>query len=65
MSSVNYFTAHMREYRLKHPEYDIKDLEKKREKYQNDPDYRERKKQQALARYYRLKEQKQQSISTN
>ena len=65
MNSVSYITEYMREYRLKHPEYDMKDLEKKKEKYHNDPDYKEKKKQQALARYYRLKEQKQQAILTN
>lgn len=49
-------------YRRAHPEYYEK--EKARDnirmtaKYHNDPEYREKNKQMALARYYRLKQQK-------
>eukprot|EP00961_Rhodomonas_salina_P028493 384552-Rhodomonas_salina.1 len=34
-------------------------------KYQNDPEVRERKKKQALARYYRLKAEKQTSTTSS
>ena len=53
-------------YRREHPEY--YEEEKKRDnirmkaKYANNPEYRERNKQMALARYYRLKETKMKSV---
>jgi hypothetical protein len=73
MSSEKYITVYMRdymrEYRASHPEYVIKENEKTNErlvnKYNSDSDYKERKKQQALARYYRLKQEKQQAITSN
>ncbi len=49
-------------YRMNHPEFreiqNIKNLERETKRYENDPEYRERKKAAALARYYRLKEAK-------
>jgi hypothetical protein len=49
-------------YRLNHPEFreiqNVKNLERETKRYENDPEYRERKKAAALARYYRLKEAK-------
>ena len=49
-------------YRNNHPEFrelqNIKNLERETKRYENDPEYRERKKAAALARYYRLKEAK-------
>lgn len=48
-------------YRLEHPEYrekeKIKDNEKKKYKYQNDPDFREKAKKKALENYYKKKGQ--------
>ena len=57
-------------YRKEHPEYyekeRIKDNERVKTLYQNNPEYREKFKQQALARYYKLKETKANaSISVN
>jgi len=57
-------------YRKANPEYyekeKIRDRERMRLKYNENPEHRERVKQQALARYYRLKEQKNNgSISVN
>ena len=55
-------SSYMKTYRLTHPEY--REYEKKRDveyaknKYDNDPEYKEKKKASALARYYRLKEAK-------
>ena len=51
----------MKTYREKHPEYDINDCLKKKEKYDNDPEYRQRRKEQALAYYYKKKALKEQS----
>ena len=49
-------------YRKTHPEFrdiqNAKNLERETKRYENDPEYRERKKAAALARYYRLKEAK-------
>ena len=49
-------------YRKEHPEYyekeRIKDNERVKKLYHNNPEYREKVKQQALARYYKLKEAK-------
>ena len=48
-------------YRLEHPEYreqeKIKDNQKKKDKYQNDPDFREKAKKKALENYYKKKGQ--------
>ena len=52
---------YMRTYREKHPEYDINDCLKKKEKYDNDPEFRQRRKEQALAYYYKKKALKEQS----
>jgi len=55
-------SEYMKNYRLTHPEY--REYERKRDviyaktKYYNDPEYKEKKKAAALARYYRLKEAK-------
>ena len=52
-------------YRKEHPEYykeeRVKDNERVKKLYHNNPDYKEKVKQQALARYYKLKEIKQSS----
>lgn len=49
-------------YRKEHPEYyekeRIKDNERVKTLYHNNPEYKEKVKQQALARYYRLKQTK-------
>ncbi len=46
----------------KHPEYYVReraiDRERVKQIYQNNPEYREKVKQQAIARYYRLKQEK-------
>lgn len=46
-------------YRLKHPEYrekeKTKDAERKKEKYQNDPEYREKIKERTSKNYYKNK----------
>ena len=57
-------------YRKANPEYyekeKIRDRERMKNKYNENPEHREKVKQQALARYYRLKEQKSNSfISVN
>ena len=53
-------------YRKEHPEWreqeKIKDRERFNKLYQDSPEYREKVKQRALARYYRLKEQKSNAI---
>jgi hypothetical protein len=53
-------------YRRTHPEVYQKIVETQRvtsrEKYRNDPEYKEKTRQNALNRYYRLKEQKQKQI---
>ena len=50
------------EYRRTHPEVYQKIIETQRvtsrEKYRNDPEYKEKTRQNALNRYYRLKEQR-------
>jgi len=49
-------------YRLEHPEYRemerIKDNQKKKDKYKNDPEFREKVIKRALDRYYKKKEEK-------
>lgn len=49
-------------YRKEHPEFrekeKIKNNEREKARYNNDPAYRERVKQRALDRYYRMKEAK-------
>ena len=49
-------------YRKEHPEWreqeKVKDRERFNKLYENNPEYREKVKQRALARYYRIKEQK-------
>ena len=57
-------------YRKENPEYykqeRIKDKERVKNLYHNNPEYREKVKQQALARYYRIKELKNNaSVSVN
>ena len=52
---------------MNHPEFreiqNAKNLERETKRYETDPEYRERKKAAALARYYRLKEAKGNSTS--
>lgn len=49
-------------YRLEHPEYreqeKIKDNQRKKDKYKNDPEFREKAIKRALDRYYKKKEEK-------
>ena len=57
-------------YRKEHPEYykqeRIKDNERVKNIYHTNPEYKEKVKQQALARYYRIKElKKNTSVSVN
>jgi hypothetical protein len=53
-------SSYSTKYRKEHPEYYEKEKAVDRERikniYHNNPEYREKVKQQALARYYRLKE---------
>ena len=55
-------TSKATKYRKEHPEYYEReraiDRERVKQIYQNNPEYREKVKQQALARYYRLKQEK-------
>jgi hypothetical protein len=55
-------SSYSTKYRQEHPEYHEKEKAKDRERikklYHDNPEYKEKVKQQALARYYRLKEQK-------
>jgi hypothetical protein len=55
-------TSKATQYRKEHPEYyaqeRVKDNERVKKLYQENPEYREKTKQQALARYYRNKEAK-------
>ena len=55
-------SSYSTKYRKEHPEYykqeRIKDNERVKNIYHTNPEYKEKVKQQALARYYRLKEQK-------
>lgn len=46
-------------YRKANPEYYEKEKNNLNQRYENDPGYKERAKIRALARYYRLKEEKQ------
>ena len=55
-------TSYSTKYRKEHPEYyekeKLNDKERIKNIYHNNPEYREKVKQRALARYYRIKEQK-------
>jgi hypothetical protein len=55
-------SSYSTKYRKEHPEYyekeRIVDRERVKNIYKNNPEYREKVKQQALARYYKIKEQK-------
>ena len=55
-------SSYSTKYRKEHPEYYEKerviDRERVKNIYKNNPEYREKVKQQALARYYKIKEQK-------
>jgi hypothetical protein len=57
-----HMSSYSTKYRREHPEYYEKeksnDRERIKNKYHNNPEYREKVKQQALARFYRLKEPK-------
>jgi len=70
MSSNSYHAVYMKEWRLTHPEYVEKGKtitnEFLKNKYQNDPFYREYKKIQAKERYYKIKQLKlQQQLTSN
>ena len=49
-------------YRREHPEYHEKEKERDRERikniYHNNPEYKQKVKERALARYYKLKQEK-------
>jgi len=55
-------SSYSTKYRKEHPEYYEKeriiDRERVKNIYKNNPEYREKVKQQALARYYKIKEQR-------
>ena len=61
--NAEYYSNYIKQYRQEHPEYIKKNVEKEYNKYHSNPEYKEKKKQQALARYYRLKEQSQPILS--
>ena len=58
-------SSYMTMYRREHPEYyeieKIRDNERMKAKYANDPEHREKTKQRALAYYYKKKETKMNS----
>ena len=63
-------SSYSTQYRKEHPEYyekeRIKDNERVKKLYHNNPEYREKVKQQALARYYKSKDAKENApISVN
>jgi hypothetical protein len=55
-------TSRATQYRREHPEYYAQERQKDKERvktlYQNDPEYREKRKKQVLERYHRLKAEK-------
>ena len=59
-------TSKATKYRKEHPEYYEResaiDRERAKQIYHNNPEYREKVKQQASARYYRLKEEKLKAV---
>ena len=59
---IKEMSSYSTQYRKEHPEYyekeRIKDKERVKNLYHNNPEYRETVKQQALARYYKSKETK-------
>ena len=57
--NINKNAVYMRSYRQKNPEYYNNDCLKKNERYLNDPDFREKMKQNAKERYLKLKLLKQ------
>ena len=54
------------QYRITHPEYREKERTKYREidniRYATDEDFKQKKKERALAYYYKMKEQKKQNV---
>ena len=58
MSSISAHTLYMREWRKKNPDYVKKELENIKERFKTDLEYKEKNKQRALDRYYRLKAEK-------
>jgi len=67
---IKEMSSYATKYRKEHPEYyekeRVKDNERVKSLYHNNPEYREKVKQQALARYYKSKETKANaSISVN
>jgi hypothetical protein len=55
-------SSYTSQYRKDHPEWreaeKIRNNEREKKKYNNDPDYKEQVKKRALDRYYRMKEAK-------
>ena len=62
MSSKNYMTEYMKEYRMNNKEYYEREKEKYNNRYNTDLQFKEERKKKALERYYRLKEQKPQNL---
>jgi len=62
MSSTSYMATYMREYRNNNTEFYEKQKANFNNKYNNDLEYREQKKKKVLERYYKLKQQKQNSL---
>ena len=58
----NKMSSYSTQYRRDHPEWreaeKIRNNEREKNKYNNDPDYKEQVKKRALERYYRMKEAK-------
>ena len=58
----NKMSSYTTQYRRDHPEWreaeKIRNNEREKNKYNNDPDYKEQVKKRALERYYRMKEAK-------
>ena len=58
----NRMSSYTSQYRKDHPEWreaeKIRNNEREKKKYNNDPDYKEQVKKRALDRYYRMKEAK-------
>jgi len=55
-------SSYTSQYRKDHPEWreaeKVRNNEREKKKYNNDPDYKEQVKRRALERYYRMKEAK-------
>ena len=68
-SKAEYMREYMRQYRLKNAEYREREKERDRQytndRYKNNEEYRQKTIQNAISRYNRLKEQKQNKIDMN